>query len=484
MSKVNNLWTLANNIILLSVLCSTMALYAPIVKAILKAKKVSQDRLSRAASFRLFYSQNEAAGNRLNVCKSKSESNLKSTSTRETNGWRRSMKSRCQTTKNNGFLGVDNYETRRSASFSRIFYPNSEKVPMLDKPLLPNGHAILRSQDSEEDTEVAIRDDLATLHDHHRHHQQPTLSVEDVDETKHIQNDNNDAKNHIQIYDNDVTNHSQTYEKFQSHTEDICSVATNQVQRDELINVINASDENNEANLERVATFRLFYQEDSEPQTPNENRVLKNGLLKNGALQNGDHENGSEHLSLIRYAIPPTLTVENFDRPNKDESDLVRVASFRLFYPEDTSQTSSSSTMSNGLLNNEKNDESLSMLNFLNKPLDNLCRENQMGGDECETPFVRKSSFKKPVTENGTLKSKVGRQVSVLIPTNVSSSPSNKPVTLSSSPLSIPVTSSTSLNKPTTLAVSNLENQINSTTVWRKLNAIKVESCVSLHKKV
>jgi hypothetical protein len=34
------------------------------------------------------------------------------------------------------------------------------------------------------------------------------------------------------------------------------------------------------------------------------------------------------------------------------------------------------------------------------------------------------------------------------------------------------------------LAVSNLENQINSTTVWRKLNAIKVESCVSLHKKV
>jgi hypothetical protein len=453
-----------------------MALYAPIVKAILKAKKVSQDRLSRAASFRLFYSQNEAAGNRLNVCKSKSESNLKSTSTRETNGWRRSMKSRCQTTKNNGFLGVDNYETRRSASFSRIFYPNSEKVPMLDKPLLPNGHAVLRSQDSEEDTEVAMRDDLITLHHDHHRHQQPTLTVEDVDETNGSQNDNNDAKNHSQIYDNDP--------KFQSHIEDSRSVATTQAQRDEMINVINASDENNEANLERVATFRLFYQEDSEPQTPNENRVLKNGLQKNGTLQNGVQENGGEHLSLIRYAIPPTLTVENFDRPNKDESDLVRVASFRLFYPEDTSESSSSSTMSNGLLNNEKNDESLSMLNFLNKPLDNLCRENQMGGDECETPFVRKSSFKKPVTENGTLKSKVGRQVSVLIPTNVSSSPSNKPVTLSSSPLNIPVTSSTSLNKPTTLAVSNLENQINSTTVWRKLNAIKVESCVSLHKKV
>jgi hypothetical protein len=42
MGRVNNLWTLANNIILLAVLCSTMALYVPIVKAILKAKKVSQ----------------------------------------------------------------------------------------------------------------------------------------------------------------------------------------------------------------------------------------------------------------------------------------------------------------------------------------------------------------------------------------------------------------------------------------------------------
>ncbi len=52
MSKANNLWTLTNNIILVSVLCSTMALYYPIVKAILKAKKTSQDRLSRAASIR------------------------------------------------------------------------------------------------------------------------------------------------------------------------------------------------------------------------------------------------------------------------------------------------------------------------------------------------------------------------------------------------------------------------------------------------
>ena len=30
MTKVNNTWTLTNNIILLSVLCSTMALYYPI----------------------------------------------------------------------------------------------------------------------------------------------------------------------------------------------------------------------------------------------------------------------------------------------------------------------------------------------------------------------------------------------------------------------------------------------------------------------
>jgi hypothetical protein len=42
--------------------------------------------------------------------------------------------------------------------------------------------------------------------------------------------------------------------------------------------------------------------------------------------------------------------------------------------------------------------------------------------------------------------------------------------------------------KPTTLTVANLESQlkrVNSTTaVWRKLNAIRVESCVSLHKQV
>jgi hypothetical protein len=57
MGTVNNVWTVANNVILLFVLCSTMTLYVPIVKAIWKAKKVSQERHSRAASFRLFNNQ-------------------------------------------------------------------------------------------------------------------------------------------------------------------------------------------------------------------------------------------------------------------------------------------------------------------------------------------------------------------------------------------------------------------------------------------
>ena len=99
MGKVNNVWTVANNIILLFVLCSTMALYAPIVKAIWKAKKVSQEKCSRAASFRLFYSQHDTNKKSLNsksVYKSKSDSNIKASAGKETSGWKLPLKKRCQ----------------------------------------------------------------------------------------------------------------------------------------------------------------------------------------------------------------------------------------------------------------------------------------------------------------------------------------------------------------------------------------------------
>jgi hypothetical protein len=49
-------------------------------------------------------------------------------------------------------------------------------------------------------------------------------------------------------------------------------------------------------------------------------------------------------------------------------------------------------------------------------------------------------------------------------------------------------TATTPTLKTTSLTVTNLDQEIkrvhSSTTVWRKLNTIRVESCVSLHKQV
>ena len=157
MGMVNNVWTVANNIILLSVLCSTMALYAPIVKAIWKAKKVSQDRHSRAASFRLFNSQHEAATRSGSVCKSKSDSNIRpSLNGRDKNGWKRPlMKNRLQTSKTSGYLGVGGIQAHRAASF-RLF--SSAQNPVLEKPLLPNGN--LSHIQEQDERKSSIRDQV------------------------------------------------------------------------------------------------------------------------------------------------------------------------------------------------------------------------------------------------------------------------------------------------------------------------------------
>ena len=61
-------------------------------------------------------------------------------------------------------------------------------------------------------------------------------------------------------------------------------------------------------------------------------------------------------------------------------------------------------------------------------------------------------------------------------------------VSMNDSPRPTPMLTPTPLlaSKPTStsLTVTNLERVNSSTTVWRKLNAIRVESCVSLHKQV
>ena len=77
-------------------------------------------------------------------------------------------------------------------------------------------------------------------------------------------------------------------------------------------------------NLERRATFRLFYPE-TETSNPGPNPVSENGCPKNEAKEP----------PMLPKGVTPILTVEHFDRPDPDDEQFrTRVASFRLYYPD------------------------------------------------------------------------------------------------------------------------------------------------------
>ena len=93
----------------------------------------------------------------------------------------------------------------------------------------------------------------------------------------------------------------------------------------DVVDVDNNVDETTQ--LERRATFRLFYPE-TETSNPGPNPVSENGCPKNEAKD-------PPMLPMLPKGVTPILTVEHFDRPDPEvEQFRTRVASFRLYYPD------------------------------------------------------------------------------------------------------------------------------------------------------
>ena len=93
----------------------------------------------------------------------------------------------------------------------------------------------------------------------------------------------------------------------------------------DVVDVDNNVDET--TNLERRATFRLFYPE-TETSNPGPNPVSENGCPKNEAKE-------PPMPPMLPKGVTPILTVEHFDRPDPDDEQFrTRVASFRLYYPD------------------------------------------------------------------------------------------------------------------------------------------------------
>ena len=196
--------------------------------------------------------------------------------------------------------------------------------------------------------------------------------------------------------------------------------------------------------MKKTATFRLFY---PETEVPKADSNTDNSDAKSAV---------TEPLMPPASGTTPTFTVEHYDEL-PEQKFRTRVASFRICYPDHDESDASI----RGSQKSCTGSETSSM----------LLRKVTSGIPEMtsQPPLSRKSSFRRPHgPENGSYK-----------PKNVS---------VSDSP-SLLIRSSMLTAKPSTLAVTNLEvlqlkRSDSTTSVWRKLNTIRVESCVSLHKQV
>ena len=196
----------------------------------------------------------------------------------------------------------------------------------------------------------------------------------------------------------------------------------------------------NQQQLSHKASFRLFYPENDSDVCPS-------------SSENG----GTTRLPASTKKINQIPTFK-FEMHESHEKSLERVATFRLFYPDNDSITNEQSDCENGALMGHQNEAK----NLTNVQMDDnkiLHAENSVLSIGEPPPFVRKSSFKKHV-ENGYLSPKT---------------------VLMSEPAPSEVKPLTGLE---IRANPNSNHNHNGTNMWRKLNAIRVESCVSLSKQV
>jgi hypothetical protein len=373
-----------------------MALYAPILKAILKAKKVAQERHSRAASIRLYNSAHEVARQR-NLCRSHSDSNFVTSShTKEIRGWKAS---RLKSIKP-GLLSVANLEAHRSNSFRHFHEPvhlnptlTRNNVPFENGPTLVN----LNGEHLVNDESLKNENNMICLKA-----PPPTLNVESPAESE------------------------------------------------------NAS-ENSSANIARTASFRLFYPSDNED-------ASNQSLCKQTGNGNLDPLRSINDFPKTLLAKPPIFNIESHDTLENLESTsssssrhLDKLGNSRTIctsYPQQNGKS--------GGVTFKNNDEETGYNPTSSLNVGHEDDGRSFGGDTSPTPFIRKSSFKKPIVDNADPNAapKVLRQVS-----------------LHESPIR-----SASNGKPGQRNIASLRSE-SSVTVWRKLNAIRVESCVSLSKQ-